>query len=197
MKRIMTAAISGCIVLFIWGAFSHMILFIGAGFTPMPNEDTVIRTLENVLPKQGLYFFPGKDFRRTTSEQELAFERKFRTGPVGMIIYRPVGGPPLSLNKLTTQFMGNFITSLIIAFIVSLMAAPYWKRVFAVGLLGGLACASVSLIYWNWYEFPTGFFLAQCIDQAVGCVLAGLVIAKIVPSSFSLSKLSNKEYDNN
>jgi hypothetical protein len=65
----------------------------------------------------------------------------------------------------------------------NLIAAPYWKRVFAISLLGCLACVSVSTIYWNWYEFPTDFFLAQCIDQIFGCFLAGLAIAKIVPPS--------------
>ncbi|MBS0029256.1 hypothetical protein ACTJJ0_15000 [Chitinophaga sp. 22321] len=192
MKRILIAAISGCVILFIWGAFSHLVLFIGAGFTPLPNEDTVIRTLQNTLPKQGLYFFPGKDFRRTTAGQESTFEKKFKTGPVGMVIYRPVGGNPLSLGKLGTQFTSNFITSLIISFIVSLLAASYWKRVFAVSLLAALACASVSTIYWNWYEFPTSFFLAQCIDQVVGCMLAGLAIAKIVPSAINRSNKNGR-----
>ncbi|HET6999673.1 MAG TPA: hypothetical protein VFI33_00100 [Puia sp.] len=179
MKRIFSAAILGCIVLFLWGALSHMILFIGDGFTPLPNEDRVIHTLADVLPRQGLYFFPGKDFRHSSPEQESVFEKKFENGPVGMIIYRPVGGNPLSPNKLIVQFVSNFITALIISFILSLISASFWKRVFAASLLGCLACASVSTIYWNWYEFPSAFFLAQCMDQVIGCFLAGLIIAKI------------------
>ena len=182
MKRIFIAAISGCVILFIWGAFSHLVLLIGAGFTPLPNEDKIIKLLESSIPKKGLYFFPGKDFRRSTVEQESAFEERFKTGPVGILVYRPVGGKPFSPNKLMTQLACSFITTSIVAFIVSLIAAPYWKRVFAISLLGCLACVSVSTIYWNWYEFPTSFFLAQCIDQIVGCFLAGLAIAKIVPN---------------
>jgi hypothetical protein len=138
------------------------------------------------IPEKGLYFFPGKDFRsRSTEAQEAAFEAKFKTGPVGILVYRPVGGNPFSPNKLMTQLTCNFISTLILAFIVSLIAAPYWKRVFAISLLGCLACVSVSTIYWNWYEFPTNFFLAQCVDQIVGCFLAGLAIARIVPPSTS------------
>jgi hypothetical protein len=183
MKRIFIAAISGCVILFIWGAFSHLVLLIGVGFTPLPNEDKIIKTLESSIPAKGLYFFPGKDFRRSTAEQESAFEKKFTTGPVGILAYRPVGGNPFSPNKLMTQLTSSFISTLILSFIVSLIAASYWKRVLAVSLLGCLACASVSTIYWNWYEFPTDFFLAQCIDQIAGCLLAGLAIAKIVPPS--------------
>jgi hypothetical protein len=55
MKRIIIAAISGCVIIFIWGAFSHMVLLIGTGFTLLPNEDSVIKTLESSIPKKGLY----------------------------------------------------------------------------------------------------------------------------------------------
>ena len=182
LKRIAIAATLGMVVMFIWGGFSHLLLFIGTGFTPMPNEDRIIATLKKSIPEQGLYFFPGKDFRKKyTPEEESVFMEKFRFGPVGMLLYRPVGGTPLSPPKLVTQLISNFLSSLTAAFIASLLLATYWKRVLAITLLGGLACISVGMIYWNWYEFPTSFFLAQCVDLLVGFFLAGLVIAKIAP----------------
>jgi hypothetical protein len=181
MKQVILASISGCVIIFIWGALSHLLLFIGSGFTPLPNEENIIKTLESSLPQKGLYFFPGKDFRQSaTKEQESDFQKKFQTGPVGMLVYRPVGGDPMALNKLLTQLLSNFITTLILSLIGSLIMLPYWKRVFIISLLGCLVCASVSTIYWNWYEFPTSFFLAQCVDQVVGFFLAGLAIARII-----------------
>jgi hypothetical protein len=181
MKQVILASISGCVIIFIWGALSHLLLFIGSGFTPLPNEENIIKTLESSLPQKGLYFFPGKDFRQSaTKEQESDFQKKFQTGPVGMLVYRPVGGDPMALNKLLTQLASNFITTLILSLIGSLIMLPYWKRVFIISLLGCLVCASVSTIYWNWYEFPTSFFLAQCVDQVVGFFLAGLAIARII-----------------
>ncbi len=179
MKRVFIAAATGCVILFIWGALSHLVLFIGSGFTPLPNEDNTLKTLESSLPKQGLYFFPGKDFRHSTKEQETAFQQKFRTGPVGIIVYRPVGGDPFSAQKLFTQLASNFITTFILAFIATFIQLPYWKRVLLISLLGVLACASVSTIYWNWYEFPTSFFLAQIADQVIGFFLSGLFIVHI------------------
>jgi hypothetical protein len=182
LKRMLIAAILGTIIMFIWGGFSHMVLFIGAGFTPLPNEDKVIETLKSSIPEQGLYLFPGKDFsKKYTPDEESAFMNKFQFGPVGMLMYRPVGGNPLSPKKLITQLISNFLSSLTAAFIASLMFAGYWKRVFAITMLGGLACISVGMIYWNWYEFPTNFFLAQCVDLLVCFFLAGLLIAKIAP----------------
>jgi hypothetical protein len=98
-----------------------------------------------------------------------------------MIIYRPVGGEPFSASKLVIQLLASFVTALIISYVVSLMAASYWERVVAITLLGALACSAVSIIYWNWYEFPTSFFVAQIVDQVVGCFLAGLLIARVAP----------------
>lgn len=181
MKRILIAAIAGCVILFVWGAISHMVLLIGTGFTPLPDEDKVIASLGSSLPGKGLYFFPGKDFRHSSAAQESVFNEKFRTGPVGMLVYRPVGGDPFSLGKLMTQLVCCFITTLILAIVLSGLAAGFWWRVLVAGLTSCLACSSVSSIYWNWYEFPTSFFLAQCVDQIAGGLLAGLVIAKIVP----------------
>jgi hypothetical protein len=181
MKRIIIATITGSLILFIWGGLSHMVIFIGAGYKPLPDEEKIIKTLESSISEKGLYFFPGKDFRHSTGRQDTAFLEKFRTGPVGMLVYRPVGGNPLSPDKLITQFISGLLSALIAAFIVSLAAAAYWKRVFVITLLGASACVAVSTIYWNWYEFPTTFFLAQIADQTIGFFLSGLAIAKIVP----------------
>jgi hypothetical protein len=182
MKRAFLAALLGGIALFIWSAFSHSVLLIGAGFTPLPEEDKIVSILNSSIKEKGLYFFPGKDFRHSTPEQEATWLEKSRTGPAGMLIYRPVGGDPFSANKLLIQLLTSFVTTGIISFVVSLMAASYWERVAAITLLGLLTCSSVSIIYWNWYEYPTSFFVAQIVDQIVGFFLAGLLIAKIATS---------------
>jgi hypothetical protein len=80
------------------------------------------------------------------------------------------------------QLLASFFTAGIISFVVSLMASSYWERVAATTLLGLLACSAVSVIYWNWYEYPTSFFIAKIVDQVVGFFLAGLLIAKIAAS---------------
>ena len=183
MKRIAIATIAGSLIMFVWGGFSHMVLFIGAGYKPLPNEDKIITTLKSSIPEKGLYFFPGKDFRRSsTQKQDSAFLEKLQTGPVGILVYRPMGGNPLSPSKLINQFISNLLSTLIAVFIVSLIFVSYWKRVFVITLLGALACVAVSTIYWNWYEFTTTFFLAQFADQTIGFFLSGLVICKIVPT---------------
>lgn len=181
LKKIVTATLLGGLTMFIWGGFSHLVLFIGTGFKPLPNEDKVMEVLKTNITGQGLYFFPGKDFKNTTKEQDVVFENKFRNGPVGLLVYRPIGGSPFSAKKLITQLLSNLFSVFIAVILASLIYAGYWKRVLTLSLLGLLACSAISSIYWNWYEFPTSFFIAQILDVVIGFFLAGLVICKIMP----------------
>jgi hypothetical protein len=182
-KKIIAASLLGALTMFIWGAVSHMVIFIGAGFKPLPGEEKVLSVLKSTINEKGLYFFPGKDFRNTTKEQDVLFESRFRNGPVGLLVYRPHGGNPLDISKLITQFVCTLLSVLIAIFIVSASTTGYWKRVCMVTALGLIACTSVSSIYWNWYEFPASFFVAQILDMVIGFFITGMVICKIIPAN--------------
>jgi len=119
--------------------------------------------------------------KNSTKEQDMVWENKFRNGPAGLIVFRAVGGNPFSAAKLVVQFLSNFASALIAAFIAASVCAGFWRRVLVVTLLGVVACSAVSTIYWNWYGFPTTFFIAQLLDMIIGFFLSGLVICKIVP----------------
>jgi len=181
MKRIIFTIIAGTVTLFLWGGLSHTFLIDGIGFTPLPEEDKIVESLRQSVSEKGLYFFPRRDFKEQNPELNAQWEQRFRTEPVGMLIYRPVGGAPFSLSNLLTQLGFNLIVVAIVTWLVLLMKGTYWRIVFAVTCFGILGCASVSIIYWNWYAFPTDFFLAQCFDVITGFFLMGLVAAKKLP----------------
>lgn len=180
LTKIMVATLLGSLALFIWGAFSHLVLFIGAGFKPLPNEETVLAALKTNVGEKGLYFFPGKDFRTATKEQDVVFEEKFRTGPVGLVVYRPMGGNPFSGSKVIIQFFSNLFSVFIAVIIALFICTGYWNRVALVSMIGLSACLSVSTIYWNWYEFPGSFFVAQLLDVTIGFFLVALVICRVL-----------------
>ena len=69
----------------------------------------------------------------------------------------------------------------IVAYLLFLSMATYWRRVGTAALLGVFGLFAISSIYWNWYGFPDAFFLAQGVDMIVGWALAGAVIAKLIP----------------
>src|SRR6266540_3012732 len=98
MKRFLIATLLGGILAFVWSSVSHLVLPLGeAGVRTLPHEAAVLDVLHAQVPKAGLYIFPGEGFGPgATSAQRAAWEQRYRTGPAGILVFRPVGGMPLS-----------------------------------------------------------------------------------------------------
>ena len=71
----------------------------------------------------------------------------------------------------------------IVAYLLFLSMATYWRRVGTAALLGVFGLFAVSSIYWNWYGFPNVFLLAQGVDTIVGWSKTGAIIAKLIPTA--------------
>lgn len=182
MSKILIGGLVGGLIVFVWGAISHMVLPLGeAGIDMMPNEDAVLETMKTSLPGAGLYIFPGLDMKSHPSEAEQkAWEERYRTGPAGILVYRPVGGEAIAAAQLIKELLSNIAGALVAAFLLAKIAGGYGPRVAAVALLGLFAWLSIGVSYWNWYGFPSTYTLAEGVEQTVGWSLAGLAIAKIV-----------------
>ena len=180
--RCLIPTLAGAATVFVWGGISHMVLLKGIGFTRISNEERIVATLRTSLPGEGLYFFPSIDLRgNPTEEEKAAWDARFRAGPTGMIVYHAAGDAPVSPKKLSVQFVSDVVAAGVLAYLLSLAIASYWKRVGLAALLGVFGLFAISSIYWNWYGFPNAFFLAQGVDMIIGWALAGAVIAKLIP----------------
>jgi hypothetical protein len=181
-RRVVLGAVAGALTAFVWGGLSHMVLMRGVGFNTLPDDARVIEALDASIEEDGLYFFPSPDFSATASaEENAAWERRFAAGPTGMILFHPDGGTAVSPRKLAIQFIGGLVAATIAAYLASRSIGSWLTRALGIALMGAFGAASLGSIAWNWYGFPTPYFLAQCIDMTVGWGLAGLVIARIVP----------------
>ena len=176
------ATILGGVTIFLWGGLSHMVLLKGIGFSRLSNEGQIVSTLRTSLSGDGLYFFPNIDLRGSpTAQEQAAWEARFRAGPTGLIVYHAAGDDPVSPKKLLVQFLSGVFAAGIVSYLLSLTIATYWTRVGVAALLGAFGLFTSSTIYWNWYGFPNGLFLAQGAAMIVGWTLAGAVIAKLTP----------------
>ena len=182
MIRIIIAAIVGGLVMFCWGAFSHMVLpFADAGVTSVPNEAAVTSALETNIKEPGFYFLPGmENMHNATAEQQAAWAAKYEKGPTAIIVYNPTGDTPMSPKQLGTEFLSNVLAALFVALILSFSNAGFIRRVEIATLVGAAGWASISLSQWNWYRFPTPVILAEGFDQIVGWLITGIVMAFIV-----------------
>jgi hypothetical protein len=142
------ATLAGAATMFVWGGISHMVLLKGIGFTRMSDEERIVSTFRTSFPADGLYFFPSIDLRgNPTGEEKAAWEARFRAGPTGMIVYHAAGDAPVSPKKLSVQFVSDVVAVGVLAYLLSLTIASYWKRVGLAALLGifGLSPSAPSI----------------------------------------------------
>ena len=181
--RIIIAAIVGGIIVFVWSAAAHIFTPLGRmGMSQLPNETQVVQSLGGV-PASGMYVFPWLSMKPSSDEQK-AWGEKYKAGPNGMIIITKSGGEVMSPRQLGSEFASNVIAALIAAILVSFMIGSWFKRAFAVALMGLFGIVSLLVSYWIWYGFPAEYVCGELVTEVVGWLLAGLAIAKIVRPPF-------------
>ncbi len=185
MKRIILAAVVGGLIVFCWSALSHMALGLGeAGLRSLPEDEALLGAMSRSIPEDGLYYFPGLEMSRELSAEETAaWEARYRSGPTGLLLYHRVGGELFSPGLFITELLSTLLAAVVASLVASVASVSYARRVALVSLLGAFAWLSISVSYWNWYGFPSAFIAAEGVDQVIGWLLGGLVIAKLAPAS--------------
>ena len=182
-KRIILGGILGGLVMFFWGFVSHVLTPLGeAGLKGLPNEEVTIKALSENIKEPGVYIFPGFEMMKGSKEQQAEAMERFRRGPVGLMVYSPTGSETMSPRQLGIEALSDIICALIAAFILSKAVGSLGgllSKALFVALLGVTAAVAIDLSYWNWYGFPTSYFVAQVIDQTIGFFLTGVVLAFI------------------
>jgi hypothetical protein len=179
MKRILLAGILAGVVVFVFSAMNHMVLPTGhMGLKTLPAEEPVLAALRSGIREPGLYIFPGIDMSRNPTEEETkAWTEKYVQGPTGLLVYSPGGEQPMMPRQLSSELLTNILAGCIAAWVVSLTAAPFGRRVLLVTLLGVFAWLSITVSYGIWYRFPHAYVLGEAFDQIGGWLLGGLAIA--------------------
>lgn len=108
-KKILLAAFLGSITMFVWGTISHMVLITGIGYKPLPNESAIMQSLNDTILEKGLYFFPGKDFKNTTHDEEKQWLNKYETGPRRTFDLQTHWRKSIFSKKISCSIFGLFI----------------------------------------------------------------------------------------
>jgi hypothetical protein len=179
MRRTVLAGVLGGVAAFLWSSISHMVLPLGeAGVRSLPNERPVLETLRREVPESGLYLYPGIDPAASPEAQE-EWNERYRTGPNGILVFHPVGGEFGFPRRLLVEFLTNVLGGVLAASVLARGPLSLGRGALLGSALGFFAWSAISLSYWNWYDFPDSFVLAEGADQAIGWLVAGAVIAKV------------------
>lgn len=184
-KKILLAGVAGGVVLFIWGAVAHMALGIGeSSMKAMQNEEVVLAAMKENMKESGLYLFPGGvPSNDMTEAQQAELMRKWEQGPSGFLVFHPNGMPAMSAKTLLAELASNILATLVAAFLLSQALGSltsFGSRVLFVTLIGLVPFLSISVSFWNWYGFPSGFTMGEFIEQVAGFGLAGVAMAAIM-----------------
>jgi hypothetical protein len=179
--RILVAAIFGGIVMFCWGAVAHMALGLGNQGIHQPiHEDTVLSSLHQGLGDQaGVYLLPSFDPNKWSDPAaKTAYQQKAVVSPYALVVYEPQGEDMTKMGpQLLRQWASDTLSSLALAFLMGLAALGFAKRMAIAVAAPVFAWFSVLVPYWNWYRFPVSFTWAALIEQVIGWLLAGAVMA--------------------
>lgn len=184
MVRIIIAGVVGGIAMFVWSFISHVILPIGeVGVTTVWNETAVVAAMKNDIKDPGFYFFPGMDKADQADPAKMAaWTEKYKAGPRGILIYHPTGEEPMGARTMLTELLSNILAAIAGAIAISWLICNFYGRVATAGLIGFAGWMSIDVSLWNWYGFPASYMLAQGVDQVVGWLIAGAVMALILKS---------------
>jgi heme exporter protein D len=178
--RIAIATLLGGLVMFLWGAFAHMVLPIGEMSVRAPlNEDKVLAALHENLPNEhAIFILPYFDMAKHDDPKAVeAFSTKAKASPFAFIVYAPYGRDYMQMGyNLFHQWLSDTIAALLIALILVRSTVNVIRGLYTGLAFGVFAWLSLSVPFWNWYRFPMAFTFGTLIEQAFGWLLAGAVI---------------------
>jgi hypothetical protein len=179
--RVVLAGVLGGVVLFLWLSIAHLASPLGyAGVGQLPVEKAVTDALKANIPDAGFYFFPGMgvafDAPRADRQAAMpAYLSKYAAGPVGILVYRPVGGSMMTAGQLIAELLNNILQGLALAMILALLASHTVRSGAYVGFAAGICAATATNVsYWNWYGFPANYTAAAIVTELIGYVLMGI-----------------------
>jgi hypothetical protein len=178
--RIAIAAMLGGLVMFLWGAFAHMVLPIGEmSFRAPVNEDKVIAALHDNLPAEhAIYVLPYFDMAKgDDARARETFSIKAKSSPFAFIVYAPYGRDYMQMGyNLFHQWLSDTLAALLIALILIRSAVNSIRGLYTGLAFGVFAWLSLMVPFWNWYRFPMAFTFGTLIEQAFGWLVAGAVM---------------------
>jgi hypothetical protein len=167
--------------MFLWGAVAHMALGLGnVGMRQPVVEDSVLVALHPGLGGQaGVFILPSVDPAKMGDKATMdAYSAKAKVSPYAFMVYLPQGEDLSDMRgQLPRQWASDTLAALALAFVMGLASFSFITRLSIALAASVFAWLSTMVPYWNWYRFPTNFTLAALIEQVVGWLLAGAVMA--------------------
>lgn len=167
--RVILSGILGGIGMYVWESAVHMSPLGMIGIKMMPQEGAVAAALKTGGAAPGLYLFPGAPDAGATA-------------PSGLLVYHSSNVMAMSPMQVGGEFLKEIAVSLILAFLMAQSRAVDFSSRLAFATAAGLMVTlSSNISYLIWYGFPVDFTMASIVIDTIGYIVAGAIIAKVLP----------------
>lgn len=175
-KPLIIGAITGTMVMFIWGAAEWLNPFLSNPYRKPVDSEVINKVLLEQLPENGIYVWPNGPETKTEAGKPrglMYFMAKQETS-----FYNPG-------RFMTIQLLTQMVTWLLITYLLLLTEFPSHRtRLVFILLLGLLAGLTFLVPMWNWWGFSTEYVLTRWLNLLVGWLLAGLAISHVLRKYF-------------
>ncbi|MEM8887213.1 MAG: DUF1761 family protein [Bacteroidota bacterium] len=179
MKRKLISVFLGGLILFIWNAISWMALpFHGDSLKNIPDSALNAQILQEQLPRDGVYHFPGMPGGvNKRSLQEI--EEHLATGPrITLMVYKSGSSELFNPNTFLLNLIFNLLSVAILLLLLDRLADKSFKNTLTSLLLIGLLIGLMSYLpQMNWYMFPFSYTLINVFDHIIALGLLSLLFS--------------------
>ena len=167
--RTLLAGVLGGIGMFVWQSAAHMSPLGMVGIRMLTQEGTVSEALKAGTMGDGLYLFPASmDAAPSVAS--------------GLLVYHSTNMMAMAPLQLGAEFAKELAMALILAFLMAYARiTSFTNRVLFAAAAGFIATLNTNVSYLIWYGFPADFTLASIITDMIGFIVAGAIIAKVLP----------------
>jgi hypothetical protein len=170
------------VAVFVASSLVHMVLrWHVSDYRQLPNEDDVRAVVRAGAPGPGQYFVPYCADPKEMGKPEMI--AKFREGPVGMLVLRPLG-PPTMGKALGLWFGLNLLVAILAGYLAcyTLAAGSSFPQIFrVVGLFAFVAYAGGPLQQAVWMGKPWASAGKEVGDALIYGVVTGLAFGWLWP----------------
>jgi len=191
-KKVIIATIVGALILFVWNAVSWMVLpFHGNALMTVPEQALVPGTLQQNMPEDGVYHYPGLP-ETNTPEVRNAIQEKLKTGPrITLMVYKHGGTSIFSPGAFLTSLLFNLVTVLLLLLIITRIQNRDAKNIiFMTVTIGILISFARDFPQMVWYLFPLRFTIIEVFDTIFSFFLLGLFLGYYLLKQIDYEKIN-------
>lgn len=167
-RRTLLLGMLGGLVLFAWGAVSHVVLGLqDPVFDAFADETEVAEALAAQADGPGVYYLPY-------AEEEISRDRV--RAFVGLL--PPGTGPDVGRQFAVGLLIQMLAAVMVVGLAGFLPARRHVHRVLQFAWIGFIIAFTTHAFYWNWFGFSAEYAAMMTLDSTIGWALVGLAVTR-------------------